>query len=104
MVSGPLKVIKTYLKTRYRLSYLLRPQRNDRLTSNLKRWIENGASDKGDLEENSYKILKQFSIKRNDLLYRGMNRGMIEACKRKEEDTVLYKYNSIVLPQLYQTE
>ena len=26
------------------------------------------------------------------------------ACKRKEEDKVLYKYNSIVLPQLYQTE
>ena len=28
----------------------------------------------------------------------------IVACKRKEEDKVPYKYNSIVLPQLYQTE
>ena len=26
------------------------------------------------------------------------------ACKPKEEDKVLYKYNSLVLPQLYQTE
>ena len=26
------------------------------------------------------------------------------ACKRKEEDKILYKYNAIVLPQLYQTE
>ena len=29
------------------------------MTSNLKRWIQNGAPDKGDLEEDSYKILKQ---------------------------------------------
>ena len=26
------------------------------------------------------------------------------ACKKREEDKVLYKYNAIVLPQLYQTE
>ena len=45
IMSGQLKVIKTYLKARYRLSDLLRAQRNDRMTSNLKRWIENGAPD-----------------------------------------------------------
>ena len=94
--------MKTYLKARYRLSDLLRAQRNDRMTSSLKRWIENGAPDKGDLEEDSYKILKQFYLKRKDLLY--LNKDGIVACKRKEEDKVLYKYNSIVLPQLYQTE
>ena len=33
------------------------------MTSNLKRWFENGAPDKGDLEEGSYKILKQFYLK-----------------------------------------
>ena len=59
---------KTYLKARYRLSELLRAQRNDRMTINLKRWIENGAPDKGDLEVDSYKILKQFYLKRKDLL------------------------------------
>ena len=68
IVSGQLKVIKTYLKTRCRLSYLLRLQQNDRMTTNLKRWIENGASDKGDMEGNNHKILKQFNIKRKDLL------------------------------------
>ena len=54
------------------------------------------------MEEDSYKILKQFYLKRKDLLY--LNKDGIVACKRKEEDKVLYKYNSIVLPQLYQTE
>ena len=102
IMSGQKNVVKTYLKARYRLSDLLRAQRNDRMTSSLKRWIENGAPDKGDLEEDSYKILKQFYLKRKDLLY--LNKEGIVACKRKEEDKVLYKYNSIVLPQLYQTE
>ena len=60
IMSGQLNVIKTNLKARYRLSDLLRAKRNDRMTSNLKRWIENGAPDKGDFEEDSYKILKQF--------------------------------------------
>ena len=68
IMGGQLNVIKTYLKARYRLSDLLGAQRNDRMTSNLKRWIENGAPDKGDLEEDSYKILKQFYMKRKDLL------------------------------------
>ena len=33
-----------------------------------------------------------------------LNKDGIVACKRREEDRVLYKYNAIVLPQLYQTE
>ena len=93
IMSGQMNVVKTYLKARYRLSDLLRAQRSDRMTSSLKRWIENGAPDK---------ILKQFYQKRNDLLY--LNKDGVVACKRKEEDKVLYKYSSIVLPQLYQTE
>ena len=101
-MSGQLNVVKTYLKARYRLSDRIRAQRNDRKTSKLKRWVENGAPDEGDLQEDSYKILKQFYMKRKDLLY--LNNDEIVACKRKKEDKVLYKYNSIVLPQLYQTE
>ena len=54
LLSGHSNVVKTYLKARYRLSDLLWAQRNDRRTRNLKRWIENGAPDKGDLEEDSY--------------------------------------------------
>ena len=69
IMSGQMNVVKTYLKARYRLSDLLRAQRNDRMTSSLKRWIDNGAPDKGDLEEDSYKILKRFYLKRKDLLY-----------------------------------
>ena len=33
-----------------------------------------------------------------------LNKDGIVACKKREEDKVLYKYNAIVLPQLYQTE
>ena len=101
-MSGQLNVVKTYLKARYRQSDLLWAQRNNRMTSNMKRWIKNGARDKKDLEENSYKILKQFYLKRKKFLH--LNKDGIIAFKRKEENKVLYKYNSIVLPQLYQTE
>ena len=93
---------KTYLKARYRLSDLLRAQRNDRMTSNLKRWTENDAPDKGDLEEDSHRILRQYFIQKEGRLY--LNKDGKVACKRREEDKVLYKYNAIVLPQLYQTE
>ena len=102
IMSGQMNVVKTYLKAMYRLSDLLGAQRNDRMASSLNGWIENGAPDKGDLEEDSYKILKQFYLKRKYFLY--LNKDGIVACKRKEEDKVLYEYSSIVLPQLYQTE
>ena len=72
------------------------------MTSNLKRWIENGAPDTGDLEEDSYRILRQYFMQKEGRLY--LNKDGIVACKRREEDKVLYKYNAIVLPQLYQTE
>ena len=101
-LNSQMRVMKTYLKARYRLSDLLRAQRNDRMTSNLKRWIENGSPDKGDLEEDSYRILRQYFMQKEGRLF--LNKDGIVACKRREEDRVLYKYNAIVLPQLYQTE
>ena len=52
-LNSQLTIMKTYLKARYRLSELLRAQRNDRMASSLKRWIKNWAPDKGDLEEDS---------------------------------------------------
>ena len=94
-LNSQMRVIKTYLKARYRLSDLLRAQRKDRMTSNLKRWIENGSPDKGDLEEDSYRILKQYFMQKEGRLY--LNKDGIEACKRRDEDKVLYKYNAIVL-------
>ena len=95
-------VMKTYLKARYSLSDLLRAQRNDHMTSNLKRWIKNGTPDKGELEEDSYRILRQYFMEEEGRLY--LNKDRIVACKRREEDKILYKYNAIVIPQLYQTE
>ena len=101
-LNSQMRVMKTYLKVRYRLSDLLRAQRNDCMTSNLKRWIGNGSPDKGDLEEDSYRILRQYFTQKEGRLY--LNKTGIVAYKRREEDRVLYKYNAIVLPQLYQTE
>ena len=101
-MNSQMRVMKTYLKARYRLLDLLRAQRNDRMTSNLKRWIENGAPDKGDLEEDSYRILRQYFMQKEGRLY--LIKDGILACKRRKKDKVLYKYNAIVLPQLYQTE
>ena len=63
-LNGQMRVMKTYLKARYRLSGLLRAQRNDRMTRNLNRWIENGSPDKGDLEEDSYRIVRQYFMQR----------------------------------------
>ena len=92
-----MRVMKAYLKARYRLTDLLRAQRKDRMTSNLKRWIE-----KGDLEEDSYRILRQYFMQKEGRLY--LNKEVMVACKRREEDKVLYKYNAIVLPHLYEAE
>ena len=101
-LNSQMRDMKTYLKARYRLSDLLRAQRNDRMTSNLKRWIENGSPEKGDLEENSYRILRQYFMQKEGRLY--LIKDGIVACRRRDEDKTLYKYNAIVLPQLYQTE
>ena len=59
-----LKVMKTKLEARYRLSDLLGAQRNDRMTSSLKKRIENGAPDEGDLEEDSYRFLRQYYMQK----------------------------------------
>ena len=65
-LNSQMRVKKTYLKARYRLSDLLRAQRNDRMTSNLKKGIENGSPDQGDLEEDSYRILRQYFMQNKD--------------------------------------
>ena len=96
-LNSQMRVMKTYLKARYRLSDLIRAQRNDRMTSNLKKWIENDSPDKRDLEEGSYRILRQYFMQKEGRLY--LNKDGIVACKRSDEDKVLYKNNAIVLPQ-----
>ena len=86
-LSSQFRVMKTYLKARYRLSDLLSLQRIDGMTSNLKRWIENGAPDKGDLEKDSYRILRQYYMQKEGRLY--LNKDGIVACKKREEDKFL---------------
>ena len=82
-LNSQMRVMKTYLKARYRLSDLLRAQRNDRMTSNLKRWIENGAPDKGDLEEDSYRILRLYAERGNVISEQGQDRGLQDKRRRQ---------------------
>ena len=96
------RVMKKYLKAIYRLSDLLGAQRNDRMTSSLKRRIENAATDKADLEKDNYRILRQYFMQREGQLHLNKYRNVV--FKRREEDKVLYKYNAIVLTQIYQAE
>ena len=101
-MNGQIMALKEHVKARYRLSDLIRAQKNDKMTSNLSKWIRTGSKDKGDLEEDRYKILSQFYKERKDLLYHTAN-GVV-ACKRKDEEKILHKDNHIIMPQLYQTE
>ena len=80
-MNSQLRVMKTYLNARYRLSDLLRAQRNDRMTGNLKRWIEKGAPDKGDLEEDNNRILRQYFMQKEGRLY--LNKDGIKSCTNK---------------------
>ena len=101
-MNGQIMALKEHVKARYRLSDLIRAQKNDKMTSNLSTWIRTGSKEKGDLEEDSYKILSQFYKDRKDLLYHTAD-GVV-ACKRKDEEKILHKHNLIILPQFYQTE
>ena len=101
-LNGQIMVLKEHVKARYRLSDLKRAQKNDKMTSNLSKWIRTGDKEKGDLEEDSYKVLTQFYNERKNLLYHTAD-GVV-ACRRKDEEKMLHKSNFIILPQLYQTE
>ena len=57
-LNGQMMSLKEHVKARYRLSDLIRAQKNDKMTSKLSTWIRTGVKEKGDLEEDSYKILR----------------------------------------------
>ena len=101
-MNGQILALKEHVKARYKLSDLIRAQMNDKVTSNLSKWIRTGSKEKGGLEEDSYKILSQFYKERKDLLYHTAD-GVV-ACKRKDEEKILHEHNLIILSQLYQTE
>ena len=101
-MNGQIMALKERVKARYRLSDLIMAQKNDKMTSNHSKWIRTRSKEKGDLEEDSYKILSQFCKEIKDLLYHTAD-GVV-ACMSKDEEKILHKHNLIILPQLYQTE
>ena len=56
-MNGQIMALQEHVKARYRLSDLIRALKNDKMTSNISKWIRTGSKEKGDLEEDSYKIL-----------------------------------------------
>ena len=52
-LNGQIMALKEHVKARYRLSDLIRAQKNDKMTSDLSKWIRTGADEKGDLEKDS---------------------------------------------------
>ena len=82
-LNGQMMALKEHVKARYRLSDLIRAQMNDKMTTNLSKWVRTGAKERGYLEEDSYKILSQFYKERKEFLYHTAN-GLV-ACKRKNE-------------------
>ena len=81
-MNGQIMALKEHVKARYRLSDLIRAQKNDKMTSNPSKWIRTGSKEKGELEEDSYKILSQFYKEKKNLLYHSAD-GVV-ACKRKD--------------------
>ena len=53
-MNGQIMALKEHVKARYRLSDLIRAQKNFKI------WIQTGVKEKGDMEEDSNKILSQF--------------------------------------------
>ena len=52
-LNGQMMALKEHVKARYMLSDLIRAQKNDKIASNLSKWIQTGMKQKGDLEEDS---------------------------------------------------
>ena len=100
-MNGQIMALKEHVNARYRLSDLIKAQKNDKMTINLSKWIRTGFKEKGELEEDSYKILSQFYKEKKDFFYHTAD-GVV-ACKRKDEEKILHKHNFIILPQFYQT-
>ena len=101
-MNGQMMAIKEHVKARHRLSDLILAQKNDKMMSNLVKGIRTGVKEKGDLKEDSYKILSQFYKERRNLLYHTAE-GVV-TCRRKNEEKIVKKHNLIILPQLYQTK
>ena len=52
-LNGQTMALKDHVKVRYRLSDLIRAQKNDKMTSNLSKRIRTGVKEKGDMKEDS---------------------------------------------------
>ena len=94
-LNGQMMALKEHVKARYKLSDMIRVQKNHKMTINFLKWIRTGVKEKGDLREDIYKIMSQFYKERRDLLYHTADD--VVPCKRKDEK-MLHKHNLILLP------
>ena len=90
------RLMKTYMKARYRLSNLLRVQRSDRMKSSLKMWFENGAP------EGQFPDLKKTLVAERWVVV--SEQGWDCRLQKEGRGKGSVQINAIVLPQLYKTE
>ena len=83
-LNGHIIALKEHVKARYRRSDLIRARKNYKKTSNISKGIRTGVKEKGDLDEDSYKILSQFYREKKELLYHTAD-GVV-FCRRKDEE------------------
>ena len=86
-LNGQMMALKEQFKARYKLSDLIRAQKNDKMTSNLFKWIRTWLKKKGDLEEDSYKLLSQFYKEHKSLLY--LTPDGVVTCRRWKKNVAL---------------
>ena len=67
-MNGQIMALKEHVKARYRLSDLIRAQKNDKMASNLSKWIRTDSKEKEDLEEDSYKTVLEPVLQRQKRL------------------------------------
>ena len=91
-LNGQIMALKEHVKARYRLSDLIRAQKNDKMTSNLSKWI--GVQREGGPGRRQLQDLKP-------VLQRQKRFTQLIITQLME---ILHKHNVIILPQLYQTE
>ena len=74
-------LLKKHLKAIYRLSDLIRAQKNENMTSNLSKWIRTGMKEKRALEEDGNKIYKE----PKGLLYHTSD-GVVASKRKKKKE------------------
>ena len=86
--------LKEHFRARYRLSDLILAQKNDKMTSNLSKWIRTVVEEKVNPEEDRLQYREPVLQELKDLIYHTAD-GVV-ACRRRDEEKLVHKHNLII--------